>query len=355
MRTLARHLLRPWLLASLLVCAVFASPAAGQTATSAPFLQPSFLESIDDAQLHGTITPPGADTRHATAELKAYDSLVQAYPTLTADRLEDFFKVRRFGQKTAGERVYKPRAGVTVVRDGRWGEPAIYGETDEDMAFGAGFVGAEDRLAIMELLRALGRAEAFELLGTSQAWLADAEIARLYGYTEEEFAAMAERLPRRYGQTGADVLRILDSYVAGINEYIALGARGEVPCRRDCRTSGSRRRRRGSAPTWLRSSRSCGRSSAPGAGPSWPTRRSSPSSRRTWEPRRGARPTRISATATTSTARSTRPSGSPTTCGTRRSSTPRPTSWASPPGPTASAAASRHSCRNCPRSAIGPA
>ena len=34
-----------------------------------PFLQPDFLASIDDAQLHGTITPPGADTRHATTEL----------------------------------------------------------------------------------------------------------------------------------------------------------------------------------------------------------------------------------------------------------------------------------------------
>lgn len=206
-----------------------AASAQAQGPTSPPYLRPSFLESIDDAQLHGTITPPGADTRHATAELKAYDSLVQAYPTLTADELGDFFKVRRFGQQTDGERRYTPRAGVTVVRDGRWGEPAIYGETDEDMAFGAGFVGAEDRLALMELLRALGRAEAFELLGTTPAWLADAEIARLYGYTEEEFAAMIDRLPVRYGRAGADVKRIIESYVDGINEYIALGARGEVP------------------------------------------------------------------------------------------------------------------------------
>jgi acyl-homoserine lactone acylase PvdQ len=209
---------------------LLAAPVAqAQTPTSPPFLRPSFLQSIDDAQLHGTITPPGADTRHATAELNAYDSLVQAYPTLTADKLSDFFKVRRFGDRTDGERRYQPRAGVTVVRDGRWGEPAIYGATDADMAFGAGFVGAEDRLALMEVLRALGRAEAFELLGTTPAWLADAEIARLYGYTEEEFAAMIDRLPVRYGRAGADVKRIIESYVDGINEYIALGARGEVP------------------------------------------------------------------------------------------------------------------------------
>ena len=41
----------------------------------------------DDAQLHGTITPPGADTRHATTEVAAYDDLVQGYPTLTEDDL----------------------------------------------------------------------------------------------------------------------------------------------------------------------------------------------------------------------------------------------------------------------------
>ena len=63
----------------------------------------------------------------------------------------------------------------------------------------------------MELLRALGRAEAFEMLGTTPAWLADAEIARLYGYTEEEFQAMVDRLPEVYGKDGEDFLKILDA------------------------------------------------------------------------------------------------------------------------------------------------
>jgi acyl-homoserine lactone acylase PvdQ len=216
------------LLLALAACALTAGSAHGQ-APAEPFLQPGFLASIDDAQLHGTITPPGSDTRHATTELAPYDDLVQAYPSLTAAQLPDFFKVRRFGDATDGERRYQPRAGVTVVRDGRWGEPAIYGASDADMAFGAGFVAAEDRLAIMELLRALGRAEAFDLLGTVPAWLADAEVARVYGYTEEEFAAMIERLPQEYGPVGADVKTILEAYVAGINEYIATAARGEAP------------------------------------------------------------------------------------------------------------------------------
>ena len=49
--------------------------------------------AADDAQLHGTITPPGADTRHATTEIAAYDDLVQGYPTLTDEELRNrYFK-----------------------------------------------------------------------------------------------------------------------------------------------------------------------------------------------------------------------------------------------------------------------
>ena len=203
--------------------------AAPVAALAASPLDPAYLRSIEDAQVHGTITPPGADLRHATTELAPYDRLVQAYPQLTADRLGNFFKLRRFGEAIDAGRSYEPRAGVTVVRDARWGEPHIFGATDEDMAFGAGYVAAEDRLPIMELLRALGRAEAFTLLGTVPAWLADGEMARLYGYTEDEFQAQVDRLPRVYGKPGADVVAMLEAYVAGINEYVALAVRGEVP------------------------------------------------------------------------------------------------------------------------------
>ena len=214
------------------VLVVFAALVpCGMARAQEPFLTPEFLRSIDDAQLHGTITPPGADNAHATAELGAYDSLVQAYPSLTSDKLGDFFKLRLFGDPSPGGRTYEPRPGVTVVRDARWGEPAIYGVTDEDMAFGAGWAAAEDRLPIMELLRALGRAEAFELLETVPAWLADAEIARVYGYTEEEFQAMIDRLPEVYGQTGADIKRILDAHVAGINAYITQTGQSAAPWR----------------------------------------------------------------------------------------------------------------------------
>ena len=85
--------------------------SASASAQSGKHLDPKFLESIEDAQLHGTVTPPGADTRHATTEIAAYDGLVQAYPKLTEQQLRTrFFKDRLFGPIGDPERTYKPRA-----------------------------------------------------------------------------------------------------------------------------------------------------------------------------------------------------------------------------------------------------
>jgi acyl-homoserine lactone acylase PvdQ len=221
------------LTAAVLAALALAPAPAGSGAAEPslpPHLQPAFLASIEDAQLHGTITPPGADTQHATSEIAAYDDLVQGYPKLTMDELQHrYFKTRLFGAPLDAGRTYEPRAGVTVVRDSQWGEPHIFGATDGDMAFGAGWVAAEDRLPIMELLRALGRAEAFQLLGTTPAWLADMEMARLYGYTEEEWQAQLDRLPRVYGKPGADIVAMIDEYVKGINAYVTATGQTTAP------------------------------------------------------------------------------------------------------------------------------
>lgn len=219
---------KTWGLAAAAAAAAIAVPAAYAAGTP-QYLDPAYLASIDDAQVHGTITPPGADTQHATTEIAPYDNLVQAYPSLTPGRLGDFFKLRLFVDKLDVGRTETPKAGVTVVRDARWGEPHIFGVTDDDMAFGAGYVSAEDRYAIMELLRALGRSEAFQLLGTTPAWLADLEMARLYGYTEDELQAQVDRLPKVYGKPGADIVRMLGHYVDGINDYLAEAEKGSVP------------------------------------------------------------------------------------------------------------------------------
>lgn len=204
-----------------------AVPAAAETTPD--HLDPAFLQSIDTATVSGTITPPGAPIEEKQAELNAYDDLVQGYRDLTPEQLTTtYFKDGTWGELEL-DREYSPRADVTIRRDAQWGDPHIYGETDLSAAFGAGYVAAEDRLPILVLLRALGRAEAFELLGNNQAYLMDAEMVRLYGYTEEEFQAQIDRMPAEFGQPGQDLVDMLDELVKGINTYLADAKQGRVP------------------------------------------------------------------------------------------------------------------------------
>lgn len=184
---------------------------------------------VDHARLAGTILPPGTDAAHAVSEVRPYETLAFAYETLTEDTLFRYFKQAGFGADGPVIREYSPRPGVLVQRDERWGVPHVYGDTDADAWFGAGYVSAEDRLPIMDLLRALGRGEAFELLGTTPAWFADAEMMRLYGYTEEEFQDQLERLPRLYGDEGKEILTAIREFVDGVNDFIARIYRGEAP------------------------------------------------------------------------------------------------------------------------------
>lgn len=217
------------LVAALAVAAL--APAAGQAVPRGDGWPTSEeLLARDDAALHGTVTPPGVPLLEKRAELEAYDSLVQGYPTLTeAEITTRYFKDGSFDVPTDVSREYFPRADVRVLRDARWGVPHIYGRSDEAAAFGAGYVAVEDRLPIILLLIALGRAETFELLGDGAAWLADAELVRLYGYTEDEFQAMIDRVPAVYGQDGADLVDLLDSLVAGMNAAVADMRSGLVP------------------------------------------------------------------------------------------------------------------------------
>lgn len=201
-----------------LVTAAFAAllallvPAGGGAAT--PIV-------VDHAQVAGTILPPGTDHRHAIAEVAPYDNLVYDFENLNESNLYRYFKDARFGVHGAIQRQYSPRPGVRVYRDKQWGVPHVYGTTDRDVWFGAGYVTAEDRLPIIELLRALGRAEAFELLGTTPAWLADLEWTRLYGYTEAELQQQIDRLPQEFGAAGEEAVVAIREFVDGINAYIA--------------------------------------------------------------------------------------------------------------------------------------
>ena len=160
---------------------------------------------------------------HNADQIEPYDLMVQGAPDITEDELDKYFKDATFGVKPEDiEREYSPREGVVVLRDKGFGVPHVYGTTRADVMFGAGYVSAEDRLFMMDTLRHVARGRLSEFLGASEANLAsDRAVYRTSGYTEEEFAAMIERVKGLDPELGPIAHDDLMAYVDGVNQYIA--------------------------------------------------------------------------------------------------------------------------------------
>src|SRR5213075_2114169 len=118
----------------------------------------------------------GATVPHCCDQLGMYRDLMYATPGLSASDIGKYFKDSSFGVPDGqAERTYSPRDDVTVVRDRAFGVPHIYGKTRDGAMFGLGYVGAEDRLFFMDVLRHAGRAELSDFAGIN-AYIAETRI-----------------------------------------------------------------------------------------------------------------------------------------------------------------------------------
>jgi acyl-homoserine lactone acylase PvdQ len=160
---------------------------------------------------------------HWADQQPLYENLLYASPTLTHDQIGDYFKDATFGvpdgQVASTE---SPEPGVTIVRDAAYGVPHIYGDTDAEVEFGAGYAAAEDRLFLMDVLRHTGRAELSSFIGGSAG---NREMDRtqwsIAPYTEADLQSQLDAAPKLYGAAGQHLIDLLNAYVAGINAYIA--------------------------------------------------------------------------------------------------------------------------------------
>jgi acyl-homoserine lactone acylase PvdQ len=169
----------------------------------------------------------GAGTlpEHFDNQREMYGDLVFATPGLSAAAIDDYFKDGSFGVKPADVgRTYQPDAathpGLTVIRDSEFGVPHVYGTTRSDVMFGAGYVGAEDRLFFMDVLRHAGRAKLSSFAGPSNKAM-DAEQWDVAPYTEQDLQRQYELADEVYGAEGTQLQHDVDDYIAGINKYIA--------------------------------------------------------------------------------------------------------------------------------------
>jgi acyl-homoserine lactone acylase PvdQ len=158
---------------------------------------------------------------HSTDQLSMYENLVYSTPGLTAAQIPNFYKDASFGVPSGqAERTYSPRAGCTIVRDSNFGVPHIYGVTRSDVMFCTGYVGAEDRLFLMDALRHAGRAELSGFAGGSNKAM-DAEQWSIAPYNEADLQKQIDLADDVYGSEGAQLQQDVADYVDGINQYIS--------------------------------------------------------------------------------------------------------------------------------------
>jgi acyl-homoserine lactone acylase PvdQ len=160
-----------------------------------------------------------------TNQLAMYTDAIFEAPGLDNADLDRLFKPAGFGVRSADvASTVSPRPGVTIVRDSQFGVPHVYGEARADVAYGAGYASAQDRLFLMDVLRHTGRGRLTELAGpgTGDANVRmDAQQLLIADYSEEELQRMIDVGAAQAGAEGQQILADLTAYVEGINKYIA--------------------------------------------------------------------------------------------------------------------------------------
>jgi acyl-homoserine lactone acylase PvdQ len=183
------------------------------------------LNIIPSGQWGGIPIPPKADD-----QARMYDGLTPLFDRISNRELFRWFKSEKLGTKRQGpltrERV--PRRGVRIIRD-RQNVPHIYGRTNDDVTWGAGWALAHDRELLLEQARYNARVAVIDAPGLDAIGLVtDLRSFQPSAQTERELRKEVGKL-RVYGKPGRRLLHDMDVYVKGINAYYKANDRPHKP------------------------------------------------------------------------------------------------------------------------------
>jgi acyl-homoserine lactone acylase PvdQ len=161
--------------------------------------------------------PPVAQ---ADSQAKLYDGLTPLFDDVSNKDLNHYFKSEKLGTKGQGpltrERV--PRKGVRIIRD-RFNVPHIYGKTNDDVTWGAGWALAHDRELLLEQARYNARVAVVDAPGeTAIDLIVGLKTFVPSAQTEREVQKEVAKL-KHYGKAGRALLHDIDLFVKGINAY----------------------------------------------------------------------------------------------------------------------------------------
>ncbi|MET8686384.1 penicillin acylase family protein [Streptomyces sp. NPDC004732] len=163
----------------------------------------------------------GTQPAHADDQLGPYSALSSGYPSLTDDKLTDFFNDASFG--VPGDQVAsvtKPRDDVSITRDKKYGVPHIKGTTRYGTEFGAGFAAGQDRLWLIDLFRHIGRGQLTSFAGGA---LANQGLEQQFWpqapYTEQDLEKQVDYIRSTQGERGKQAMEDAQAYIDGLNAY----------------------------------------------------------------------------------------------------------------------------------------
>jgi acyl-homoserine lactone acylase PvdQ len=172
----------------------------------------------------------GTQPPHADDQLQKYGNLTYNYTGLTGDQINTFFNDSSYGVAAADvESTKSPRSDVTIVRDKQLGIPHITGTTRAGLMYGAGYAGAQDRLFLMDLMRHVAKGTLTTFAGGAEGNRElEQSVWRNSPYTEADLTTQINTL-KNSGTRGAQLYTDVQSYIEGINKYIA-----DCMAARDC-------------------------------------------------------------------------------------------------------------------------
>jgi penicillin amidase len=164
----------------------------------------------------------GVPGPNASSQAQMYNALTPLFDRVSSNDLFTDFKSEKLGVDTDGPTTQEnvPFPGVTLLRD-RFNVPHIYASTHVGGVETAGWILAEDRGLLLEQARYNSRVAVIDAPGLSAIGLTSSlQSFKPSAQTEAVVAQQTTQL-QRAGKEGKAVLRDIDSFVAGINAYLA--------------------------------------------------------------------------------------------------------------------------------------
>jgi acyl-homoserine lactone acylase PvdQ len=197
--------------------------AATMAALFLALAAPASAARLDFGRQTWNILPPGQSgaippDRHSTDQLRLYDRLTPLFDDIGQRDIRHNFKSSRFGAPRGGT-TERPKPGLTIRTDRRWGVPHIQGRTRSDVYFGIGWATARDRGVLMETIRYPARFAVIDAPGYDALSIASSLRGFQPSRQTERFVRRQKQLVERQGTRGRRIVRDVEAFVAGVNAY----------------------------------------------------------------------------------------------------------------------------------------